>query len=177
MDKLEKFIVENRESFNDAEPPEGHFDRFSAKLEREASYERFTGNRMVFLKIAAAILVLLTVSVFIFDFAADRFRERMSGKNTAVTLPADMQDAIQYYDNSAATKFNRIDQLACCGQDTRKIRMMAGNEMKQLDANSAELQKALSENPGDERIQAAIIQNHQMKDKMMNQVVKQMKRK
>jgi hypothetical protein len=54
---------------------------------------------------------------------------------------------------------------------------MANNELNSLNANSAELQKALAENPGNERVQAAIIQNHQMKDKVMNQVVSQMKRK
>jgi hypothetical protein len=87
-----------------------------------------------------------------------------------------MQDAINYYDAAASTKLGQINKLACCGQNTREIISMATNEMKSLDANSAELQKALSENPGNERIQAAIIQNHQMKDKVMNQFVNQMKR-
>jgi len=68
MDKLEKFIVENRESFDDAEPMEGHFSRFGEKLNQETIPERFASNRMFFLKIAAGILLLLGVSVFIFDF-------------------------------------------------------------------------------------------------------------
>ena len=177
MDKLEKIFIENRESFDDAEPMEGHFSRFQEKLDRQSIPERVTNNRMFFLKIAAGILVLLTVSVFIFDFAAGRLKETFKKENTGVTLSPEMQDAINYYDNSASSKLRQIDQLACCGQDTRKIHSMAGIELNDLDANAAELQKALSENPGNERIQAAIIQNHQMKDEVMNQVVKQMKRK
>jgi hypothetical protein len=52
---------------------------------------------------------------------------------------------------------------------------MAKNEMRSLNASSAELQKSLSVNPGNERVQAAIIQNHQMKEKVMNQVIEQLK--
>ena len=33
MDNLEKYIKDNAEAFNDAELPEGHLDRFTAKLE------------------------------------------------------------------------------------------------------------------------------------------------
>jgi hypothetical protein len=177
MDKLEKFIVENRGLFDDAEPMEGHFNRFREKLEQEPVPERFAYNRMFFLKIAAGVLVLLTVSVFIFDFAAGRLSDKFTGAQIGVAIPAEMQDAINYYDNSASSKLRQIDKLACCGQDTRKIRSMAGNELKNLDSDAAELQKALSENPGNERLQAAIIRNYQMKDEVMDQVVKQMKRK
>jgi hypothetical protein len=86
-----------------------------------------------------------------------------------------MQDAINYYDDAASTKLGQINKLACCGQDTKKIYAMAKNEMSSLNASSAELQKSLSVNPGNERVQAAIIQNHQMKEKVMNQVIEQLK--
>jgi hypothetical protein len=177
MEKLEKFFVENRGSFDDAEPMEGHYDRFLEKLDSEYSPARFTHNRLFLLKVAAGILVLLTVSVFIFDFAAGNLAGRMTGKNTGIAISSETEDAINYYDQEASSKLRQINSLACCGQDTRKISTMAGNEMDNLDANSVELRKALSENPGNERIQAAIIQTSQMKEKVMNQVVKQMKRK
>ena len=38
MDNLEKYIKDNAETFNDAELPEGHLDRFTAKLESQASF-------------------------------------------------------------------------------------------------------------------------------------------
>ncbi|MCX6243886.1 MAG: hypothetical protein NTU98_04210 [Bacteroidetes bacterium] len=177
MDKLEKFFAENRESFDDAEPVEGHFSRFQEKLDMEPGSERFAKNRMFLLKIAAVIIVLLTVSVFVFDFTAGRLTKAFKGEQAGAAISTEMQEAINYYDKSASSKLGQIDQLACCGQDTRKIHTMAGKEMNDLDANSAELQKALSENPGNERIQNAIIRNHQMKDEVMKQVVKQMKRK
>jgi hypothetical protein len=177
MDKLEKFITENRESFDDAEPLAGHFSRFEEKLDHQHDHSGFSIDKYFFLKIAAGLLIFLTVSVYIFDFAANRISKTLSGESRSAIVPAEMQDAINYYDDASSDKLRQIDKLACCGQDTRKVYSMASNEMKTLNANSAELQKVLSENPGNERIQAAIIQNHQMKEKIMDQVVNQMKRK
>jgi len=177
MDKLEKFITKNRESFDDAEPLTGHFSRFEEKLDQQQSHSGFAIDKNFLLKIAAGLLILLTVSVYIFDFAANRLSKNLSGESRSAIISTEMQDAINYYDDAASTKLGQIDKLACCGQDTRKVHSMASNEMNSLNANSAELQKALSENPGNERIRAAIIQNHQMKEKVMNQVVSQMKRK
>ena len=177
MDKLEKFISENRGSFDDAEPLSGHFSRFEEKLDQQQSHGGVAIDRNFLLKIAAGLLILLTVSVYIFDFAANRISKNLSGENRSAIVPAEMQDAINYYDDAASAKLGQINKLACCGQDTRKVHSMASDELKSLDANSAELQKTLSENPGNERVQAAIIQNHQMKEKVMNQVVDKLKMK
>jgi hypothetical protein len=177
MDKLEKFITENLESFDDAEPLAGHFSRFEEKLDQQQAHSGVAFGKNFFLKIAAGLLILMTVSVYIFDFAAKQVSKNLSGEGKSALVPAEMQDAINYYDEAASAKLGQINKLACCGQDIRKIYSMADNEMKTLNANSTELQKSLSENPGNERIQAAIIQNSQMKEKVMNQLVNQMKRK
>ena len=177
MDKLEKFITENRQSFDESEPLAGHFSRFEEKMEQQYVHTGFRVERNFLLKIAAGLLILLTVSVYIFDFAANRFSKNFTYNTKSAKVPAEMQDAMNYYDNAASAKQGQIDKLACCGQDTRKIYTMANDEMQTLNANSAELQKELSENPGNERIQEAIIQNHQMKEKVMSQLVNQMKRK
>jgi hypothetical protein len=177
MDKLEEFITENRESFDDAEPLAGHFSRFEEKLDQQQAHSGIAIDKNFLLKIAAGLLILLTVSVYIFDFAANRISKKLSGESRSALVPAEMQDAINYYDAAASAKLGQINKLACCGQDTRKIYSMASDEMKTLNANSAELQKALSENPGNERIQAAIIQNQQMKEKVMDELVNQMKRR
>lgn len=177
MDKLEKFVDENLESFNDSEPMTGHFSRFEEKLDHQHGRSAAGIDRGFLLKIAAGLLILLSVTVYIFDFAANRLSRNFSGENSSIVVLSEMQDAINYYDDAASAKLGQINKLACCGQDTRKVYSMASNELNALNTNSAELKKALSENPGNERIQAAIIQNHQMKEKIMDQMVSQMKRK
>ena len=120
MDKLEKFIIENRELFDDAEPPEGHFNRFEEKLDQQHVQPGIVVDKYFLLKIAAGLLILFTVSVYIFDFAADRFSGSLSGKPRSTLVSPEMQDAINYYDDAASTKLGQINKLACCGQDTRK---------------------------------------------------------
>jgi hypothetical protein len=176
MDKLEKFITGNRDAFDDAEPMAGHFSRFEEKLKGEET-PSYPFSRTFLLKIAAGILVLLTVSVYIFDFAAHRATRSFAAESLGATVPSEVQDAINYYDDAATSKFVKIRKMACCQQDTTKIIAMAKREMNRLDASAADLKKAYDENPGDERVQAAMIQNHQMKEKVMNEMVKQMKRK
>ncbi len=176
MDNLEKFITENREFFDDAEPQAGHFSRFEEKMEQQQPHSEVAVDKYFLLKIAAGLLILLTVSVYIFDFAAHNISKSLSGKTNTTIVPAEIQDAINYYNDAASTKLGQINKLACCGQDTHKIYTIASAELKSLNANSEELKKALSENP-DERIQAAIIQNNQMKEKVMNELVDQIKRK
>jgi len=176
MDKLEQFISENLELFDDNEPVEGHFDRFEEKLDQQHAESGAPFDKYFLLKIAAGLLILLAVSVYIFDFAANRLSKKFIGENHSSVESSEIQDAIHYYDDAASAKLGQINKLACCGQDTRKIYSMASDELKSLNANSEELQKAMIMNP-DERIQAAIIQNHQMKEKVMNELVGQMKRK
>ena len=135
MDKLEKFITKNRESFDDAEPLTGHFSRFEEKLDQQQSHSGFAIDKNFLLKIAAGLLILLTVSVYIFDFAANRLSKNLSGESRSAIISTEMQDAINYYDDAASTKLGQIDKLACCGQDTRKVHSMANNEMNSLNAN------------------------------------------
>jgi hypothetical protein len=171
MDKLEKFILENREAFDEQEPPEGHFERFKEKLNRQERQSLHVGNRYLFLKIAAGLLIVFTVSVFIFDFAASRlFHAGMKGQ-AENNVSTDIRDAVNYYDREASTGMGNIRKLACCGQDSKNLVDMASKEMKSLDANTAELQNALREHPGDERIQDALIRTQQMKQTVVDHMV------
>ena len=63
MDKLEKYVAENRNLFDDSEPSEGHLDKFREKLESQP-VASLGMNRSLLLKVAAGLLILLTVSVF-----------------------------------------------------------------------------------------------------------------
>jgi hypothetical protein len=174
MDKLEKFVKENHELFEDSEPPLGHFERFEEKLDQQFGPVRVGMNRLFLLKIAAGLLILMTVSVFLFDFAAQRFRDYSQNTLSGKELPDELQEAVNYYDEVAAGHLNKIHTLACCGQDSKKLYSMASGEMDALDANAIELKKTLKENPGDERVQSALIRNQQMKETVMNNIIRKM---
>jgi hypothetical protein len=174
MDKLEKYITENLEQFDSNEPPAGHFKRFEEKLDARFGHQKLIFTRSFVLRIAAVMMILLTVSVFVFDFATHRIRN-FSLQAAGTEIPIDLQEAINYYDNTAADNLGKIQKLACCGQDTRSLYSMASGELDALDANAADLRKTLGENPGDERVQSALIRSKQMKETIMNNMIRKMK--
>ena len=174
MDKLEKFILENREAFMDQDPDEGHFSRFEEKLSRQESGRTLAGNRFLLLKIAAGLLIVLSVSVLLFAFAASRLFNYGINSQADNHVPGDIRDAVNYYDQAAETGMGTIKKLACCGQDSKTLCKMASSEMNSLDATTTELTQALKDHPCDERIQAALIRTQQMKETVVNHMVSKM---
>jgi hypothetical protein len=53
---------------------------------------------------------------------------------------------------------------------------LVSSELTDLDANIAELKQALQKNPDNERLQAALIQNQQMKNQVLDNMINQMKK-
>ena len=115
------------------------------------------------------------IKAFIFDFAGNRIRNYIQNNSSARELPADLQEAVSYYDDASANHLSKIRKLACCGQDSKSLYSMASGELDALDANARELKKACENNPGDERVQSALIRNQQMKETVMNNMIRQMK--
>jgi hypothetical protein len=171
MSEIQKFIRENREKFDDSEPLSGHFERFAARLNEQPAMQPRTSHRSPVLKVAAIIVVLISVSVFIIDFATREIRERFAIDDNSNELPAEIREAMQYYENQSNTKIATMHQLAANRQDADALNASAFNEIRSLDATTSELKKSLAENPGNERILDAIIQNQQMKETMLNTII------
>jgi hypothetical protein len=171
MDRLENYITENREFFDDKEPGVGHVTRFERMLDQNASPGKTSLNRGLILKIAAAVLLLLTVSIILFDFRQFRTHHALQNGVSAGLLPSELQETIDYYQNNAEDHLDRFQKLACCGQDTRKLHHLATDELAVLDANTQELEKVLKGNPGDERVQSALIRNQRMKETVMKNMI------
>ena len=176
MDKLEKFISENADLFNDSEPEPGHLKRFGEKLDLESGMANFRIRNNMMLKVAAVILILITSTVFVFDFVTNRITNAVEIKSSANGLTDEIRDAIKYYDGQTKTRLGEFNKLACCGEEKNRLNSMVTSELNTLDANIAELQQALKEDPNNERIQAALIQNQQMKGEVLDNMIKQMKR-
>ena len=173
MNNLDKLIKENREKFDGIEPLDGHFERFREKLGYAGEDGIRTPSRFGLLKVAAIILVIITGSVLVFDQATKSIRDRFSNTEES-QLTSEMAEAVQYYDARALDRMKDVDRLASDPLQADKINEEALKEMQVLDENTRELQKSLAENPNCERLQAAIIQNQQMKEGVMNTIVNQL---
>lgn len=169
MDRLEKFINENREFFDSEEPETGHFNRFEQKIEQKIPQEkRGPFTRSLVLKIAATIILIFTVSLFLFDFNVFRSdRENL----TRSEFTGEIREAINYYGITAEDQMGEFNKLACCGQDTKKLQHIAVTELNALDESTRELELIHRKNPGDERIRSAVIRNQQMKETILKNMI------
>jgi len=176
MDKLDKFISENTGLFDDSEPDHGHFKRFSEKLDQESGDGAFRIKRNLMLKIAAVILVFITATVLVFDMGMKRLNKSIETYNAGSGLNNEMQNAMIYYDGLTTNRLGEFNKLACCGEEQVRLNSLVSSELNALDANIAELKQAFIENPDNERLQAALIQNQQMKGQVLDNMISQMKK-
>jgi len=174
MSDIENFIRNHRSEFDDIEPKPGHVQRFEARLNVDNTGRIVGINRLFLLKIAALLLLLITVSVFVFDLKTRSVRSRLGIEVASAELPSEVKEAMQYYDGQAIQQMNEIDKLAGTGQQAKDLNMTARRELQSLDDNTTALKKAFSENPNNERLIAALIQNQQMKERVTNTILAQL---
>jgi len=174
MNNLDKLILEQREQFDSIEPLDGHFERFRERLGMEESVEVSRPSRFALLRVAAVILVIITGSLAVFDLATSSIRNRFSSDKAATGMSAELNEAVQYYDAKAMAQLKEVSRLTGDKVQADQISKDALKEMQALDESTTELRKSLAENPNSERLQAAIIQNQQMKEGIMNNIVSQL---
>ena len=174
MPNLEKFIKDHLEEFDSFEPEPGHFKRFEDRLKAQPGLKPSVHNRWMMLRIAALIIILITVSVFVFDLATREIRERFAAEKQGAELPLEIREAVRYYENQTDMQVATLHKLAAHHEDAGALNASALKEIQSLDATTNELKKSLSENPGNEQILDAIIRNQQMKESMLNTIITQL---
>jgi hypothetical protein len=174
MPNLQKMIREHREEFDDMEPAAGHFDRFAARLEEQPLTRSRAGNSTRMLKIAAVIIVLITVSVAVFDLATNEIRQRFANAKQGAELPLEIREAVQYYDNQTTVQLAAINKLAATHENSGTLGASALKDVQALDNATEELKKTLAGDPGNEHILDAIIRNQQMKESMLKTIITQL---
>ena len=174
MPKLEKYIKEHLAEFNSNEPDPGHFLRFEHRLNEKPGNKLAGIYRLRLLKIAALIIILISVSVFVFDYATREIRERFASGTTGNEVPLELREAAQYYDNQTNTQMATIHKLAENQEDATLLSASALKEVQSLDAATNDLRKSLEENPGNELIFDAMIRNQQMKEAMLKTIITQL---
>ncbi len=177
MKDLEKYMLDHRDVFDSADPDPGHFDRFEQRLAAGTARATAGISRFTMLRIAALILLLITVTVFVFDFAGQAIRRLVVAGQATAELPAEIKEAIQYYDNQTNKQLGTLKELATAHPGSGIISASVLAEIKNLDASTDELRSMLAADPGNERILDAIVQNQQMKESVVKAMVGQLSQK
>ena len=151
MNKIESFISENKEAFNQSEPSAAHFDRMKKRLGLKP--RRFYGFR-----VAAAVLVMLGI----FSVAAI-FMVKPSNQ-----LPANIAETQLYYKMLITKKIN----------DLKQKKLITPCQLEQIKTQIAESQipasdlfSSATENPNSDFVINAIIRQYQVQSQIIDNVV------
>jgi hypothetical protein len=156
-DELENYIIENRNSIQDSEPLEGHFERFEAKLLQNKKTKPLVSFRL-FIRVAAVIVfALLVVNQVRIYFNS----EKKEMPVTLATISDEYREVEFFYTSAIETGMNQWESLKHEGYVTKEEQAMMEKEQEEFDQIYLQLQKDLKANPDDERVINAMIEYYQ----------------
>jgi hypothetical protein len=170
MKNIEDIIRGNKGFFDEAEPTEGHFERFNRKLDARFSVKTVKRSIVPYLLKAAVVTLLVTLSSL---WTYDHFLRPDRGRMTLGDVSPQYKEVENYYVHQVRLMENEIGTIDVENNPLQK--KMLQEEMKGMDSISVQLQKELYTNPNDERIINAMIEHYQTRLEIMTYIVDQLK--
>ncbi|HOP00179.1 MAG TPA: hypothetical protein PK766_11500 [Bacteroidales bacterium] len=171
MKTIDEIIRSNRDFFEDAEPSEGHFERFSMKLEARFGTNTTVKRSIVpYLLKAAVVTLLVTLSSL---WTWDNFIRPDRNRMTLGDVSPQYREVENYYIHQVNLMESELGNLTL-PNDPLHTEMLK-QEMESMDSVYIQLQKDLKANPQDERIISAMIEHYQTKVEVMNYILNQLK--
>lgn len=167
MESLKKYIRKNRDSFEEKEPLDGHFDRFRQKLETRKPARKVN----LFMVAAAAAIagLILTGTLGILYNSSSLSRYNANELSLSVLSP-ELKEVEDYYQSQINTKYNQIKSLK--ENSSPEVESEVSSAINDMDLGYYLLKKDLSSSPKQERIVSAMIQQYQTRIDMLDQILK-----
>jgi len=170
MKNIEDLIRQNRDLFEDKEPSEGHFDRFSVKLEIRCNAKANKRSIVPYLLRAAVVTLLVTLSSL---WTWDHFIRLGSSRMTLGQVSPQYREVENYYIHQVSLMEGEIVNNELKNNPEQKEMLV--KELNSMDSVYISLQKELKAHPDDERIINAMIEHYQTKLDVMTYIVSQLK--
>ena len=168
MKNIEDIIRENKDFF-DAEPSDGHLERFSTMLELRFRKEAPKRSIVPYLLRAAVVTLLVTLSSL---WIWDNFLSPGSKRMTLGDVSPEYREVENYYVHQVNMMEGELTNIELSSPEQKE---MLVKEMKSMDSVYVSLQKELKANPNDQRIINAMIEHYQTKVDVMNYIISQLK--
>ena len=169
MKTIEEIISTNKRLFDDSEPADGHFERFSLKLEMRRRTISTKKSIVPYLLRAAVVTLLVTLSSL---WTWDHFIRSDNSRMTLGQVSPQYKEVENYYVHQVNLMENEIVNVDVANNPLQKNELL--KEMKSMDSVYVSLQKELKANPNDERIINAMIEHYQTKLEVMTYIVNQL---
>jgi len=172
--RLEQFIRDNRESFDDVEPSPAIWKGVKDDLKPSASTSRLVWMNSRKLVAAAAVLVLILAAIFLFLNKSPKNSEQQMAGNTNPAVAPDLLNEINPTYAKEVYHFTQLielkqDELKQIGKDQPELYKQFVGDITRLDSSYNALKKELPANPNREQLLEAMIQNLQLQTELLNQ--------
>jgi len=169
-DKLEKFVIDNRDEFDDLEPNPAIWDKIQKKQPRTVKL-----NWKKALVRVAAVVVIFVTSYYFHDFMDNRNSDKNLVTETTSTEGVEQyQELIEaevYYTSMIDSKKEEIFMLAASNPQLRED---INNELVDLDEDFRSLKEDLEDNADNEEVIVAMIQNYRLKLRILEETLIQL---
>ncbi len=173
-DRLEQFIAENRDAFDDMEPGVKVWSEIKKQGGRTISNNRWRtfGIR------AAAVIVIFISSYYFHDFM-QRYRSNREviasdrDANDSKDIYRELQEAKYYYTSQIEETKSVVFDLI---NDNADLKNDINSELLDLDKVLAELKSDLKDNVDNEQVVAAMIQNYRLKLNILKDILNHLNR-
>jgi len=163
-DSFEKFIVENRDRFDNLKPDVSVWNKLKKELYKSRSF-----SWQVFLRRAAIVIVI---------FAASYFTNEMIHRLNKGSVIAAKENAIPglseaeaYYTNLVNQK---LDELKPVIANCPSIQEELDYDMSELDSVYFDLKKDLKDNMANQEVIEAIIENYRLKVSILEDILSEL---
>jgi hypothetical protein len=166
-DRFEKFITENRESFNFREPD----PLIWKKIETNIRVKRKFNWRLIMQR--AAIVVLIFAASYIVNEMMHRLNDKSlsaikSTKSDKKNNIPGLSEAEAYYTNLVKQK---LDELKPIIANCPSLEMDLNYDMSELDSVYYELKSDLRDNMANQEVIEAIIENYRLKVNILEDIL------
>ena len=165
-DELERLITNNRNSIQDEEPLEGHFERFEARLQKASKPTRTINFRPI-LKIAAIVVFVLLAG----NQARMWFFPEKEEALTLGSISEEYREVEFYYTNAIQVGMNQWEKLSDEGLVSESEQKMMQQEQQDFDLMYQKLLEELKANPNDERVINAMLEYYQARMNIITLII------
>ena len=170
MTIFEDKIRKESKAFDQHEPEKDHLARFILKLEGDQEKHLKKRTPWYYTRAAAAILILVAASYVTYDFILNTPAQQ---EGLQISYSSDMDRIMAYYDAVSKEKITEIEGRTEGSEDADKLKQMAYHRMDDMDIRLAAIEKEYMNNPDNEMLKAAIINNKRKKAEVMEHILLQ----
>ncbi|MFB6319075.1 hypothetical protein [Saccharicrinis sp. FJH54] len=171
-DKLEQFINDNRESFEDLETSSKSWENIAAHLDQNVVQDKTPGVSWIFKRAAAAVIIVLAM------YGAYNVVIKVAQKEVAVQNGKDIDPAIQEYSETEAYYASQVEskvaELERIAREHPEVITEVKEEFELLDNDMKTMKSDLNEGIARKEIIEAMVQNYRLKLKILENILDQL---